>query len=192
MKIATLDLECTSFSAVGPGFLLCTVIKPLGEKAEVFRYDTYHCKIGRETDLVKAVINRIGHFDLIVGYNSENFDFRWLVSRSMALGLDMCLNPLSYDLYKAVKRLGIKTEPGYNGKPRAGLKHIVDFLGIENTKTEVYQREWWNSVWEKGEKRGEALDKIVEHCVADVELTEKLYWKLLPVDTRVNIRRWRM
>ena len=190
MRIATFDVECTDFSAIGPGFLLCTTIKELDGESSTFRYDSYHCGIGHERDLVRAVNNELRKYDMLIGFNSENFDLRWLFSRSLALDLTFDLNPFSYDLYRASNRLGIKTPLNSKGHPRHSLGFLIDFFGIEQGKTVIYQRDWWQAVWGNVEERAKKLTEICSHCESDVRLTEQLYHRIMPVDKRAIIRRW--
>ena len=190
MRVGIFDLECTSLEAVGPGMLLCCVVKELDGETRILRYDDAHCKIGHERDLVRAVNNELKKYDMLVGFNHESFDLRWLLSRSLALDLDFDLSPFSYDLYRASNRLGFRTALNYKGHPKHSLAFVIDYFAIPQEKGSVYPRSWWNAVWLTGEKRKDALDAIVLHCVADVNLTEKLYKRILPLDKRATIRRW--
>lgn len=192
MRIAVFDLECTTFEAVGPGMLLCCAIKELDGEIRSMRYDQYHCRIGKERDLVRAVNNELKKYDMLIGFNCDQFDLRWLFSRSLALDLPFDLEPLTYDLYKASNRLGVKTKENRNGHPKHSLAFMVDFFSLKQDKTGIYSRAWWDAVWQEGEKRKEALDNIEAHCVSDVNMTEELYRKILPLDKRVTIRRWRV
>jgi uncharacterized protein YprB with RNaseH-like and TPR domain len=189
MRIATFDIECSSLDAVGAGFMLCCVVRPLGKKPLVFRYDKLSCKPGRETTLVNHVVEELNKYNMLVGHNIARFDFPYIKSRCIQLGLKMPDSPFIYDTLMAFRRTGYKTVPNAIGKPSAGLGHVCDFFDLPQKKTAVYPREWWKAVWQEGEKKRKAMDNIVSHCVADTLMNEMIYWKLLEFDRVWGIRR---
>lgn len=190
MRICSYDIETTGLEAVGCGWVLCAVIKPLGEKPIVYRYDRYKCKLAHETDMVRAIMNKLQEFDLVIGHNSENFDWPYLKSRLVQLDLPYPNRyPLSYDTLKAFKRCGFRTVDNGHGKPTASLKMVVDFFGIEQLKTPILPREHWKTVWAEGKERKLAIDNLVDHCIRDVSNTESVYWRVLEADTKCLIKR---
>lgn len=191
MKSAVLDIETTALEAVGAGFVLCVVVKPLGRMPKVFRLDDIKgCKLGHEAALLRAVFAELGHYDMLIGHYIEKFDWRFLKSRAMREDVPMILPPLVYDTFKAWKRVGALTTRNAFGKPTAALDHIIDFLDIKQDKTRIYPANWWRAVWGDSEKRTLAMNQIVKHCVADVAMTEKAYEAILPQDARASIRRF--
>jgi len=191
MKTAVLDIETTGLDAIGSGALLCAVFKPLEKQQIVLRADDLHCVPGDEKRLVIVVNQEIGKYDLIVGHNVERFDLAWMRSRSVFFGLQEANRPFVYDTCKAFRRLGYRTVQNGFGKPTASLKHVVDFFGVEQEKTDILPREWWTAIWRKEIERKAAMDNIVKHCCADVRMTERVYWLLLRADHAASIRRFR-
>lgn len=191
MRTAIVDIECSALEAVGAGFLLCAVVKPEGGKPKVFRYDTMHCKPGKEKRLVQAIVDELMQYDMLVMHNGERFDWNYIKSRAMLFGIDIPKRPLSYDTLKAFRRCGFLTRPNGFGKPTASLAFVVDFLGIEQEKTALYPAEHWKTVWERGEERETAINKLVHHCVSDVAMTEAVYRRLFEVDGAALIRRFK-
>ncbi len=191
MDCAVLDLETTSLSAVGEGFILCGVIKPLRGKPLTFRYDELGCRPGREKKLVKSLVEELARYDLWIGHNIDNFDYNFLRSRANQLDTPFTVHPLLYDTMKAFRRVGFLTVRNpITGKPRANLDHIVDFFNIPQMKTKVgYPNAHWRIVWGDKKTRGESMDTLVEHCVYDTVMTEEVYWKLIKVDPVWGIRR---
>ncbi len=190
MDCATFDLETTDLSAVGPGFVLCAVIKPLRQKPIVFRYDTMHCRLGREQKLVKAILAELEKYDLWIGHNADRFDFNMLKSRALLLGVPFRVQPFVYDTMMSFKRQGYLTARNpITGKPIAKLDHICDFFGFVQRKTPIYPREHWKAVWETGVTRTQAMDHLVDHCVRDVGMTEDIYLRLIKTDTVWGMRR---
>lgn len=189
MKIAVLDLETTALDAVGGGMIVCGVIKPLGRSPIVFRYDEYGDLPGHEVRMLADLLDVTLSFHLLVGHNLIGFDWGMLKSRATILGISFGRPPLAYDTMLAFKRTGLRTVLNGIGKPTAALDHIIDFFGIPQKKTKIYPREHWKTVWETGEERREAMDNLVAHCVADVKMTEQIYWKLLELDYVNRIKR---
>jgi uncharacterized protein YprB with RNaseH-like and TPR domain len=191
MKAAVLDIETTGLDAIGSGALLCAVLKPLDGRFITLRADDLHCIPGSERRLVVAVNELINQYDLIIGHCIERFDLAWLRSRSVFFGVPEANRPFIYDTFKAFRRLGYKSVPNGFGRPSASLKHVVDFFGIEQDKTAILPREWWGAIWRKADERKKALDNIVSHCLADVRMTERVYWVLMRADHAASIRRFR-
>lgn len=189
MRIVTFDIECSGLDAVGSGFLMACVIKPLDKKPIIFRYDEMSCRPGRETTLVNRVVEELNKYNMLIAHNGLRFDFPYIKSRCIQLGLKLPNPPFIYDTLLAFRRTGYKTVPNVVGKPSAGLGHVCDFFGLSQKKTSVYPREWWKAIWQEGEQRRRAMDNICDHCVSDTEMTEEIYWKLLETDRVWGIRR---
>jgi DNA polymerase elongation subunit (family B) len=190
MDCAVFDLETTDLSAVGSGFILCAVIKPLRGKPKIYRYDEMHCRPGHEKRLLQAILDELGQYDLWIGHNAEKFDFAFLKSRATILGLPFPYQPFIYDTAAAFRRIGLLTTRNpVTGRPKANLDHVVDFFGLQQKKTPIYPREHWKTVWESGKNRELAMKYLVDHCVSDVEMNEEIYWKLLKADNVWGLRR---
>lgn len=189
MKCAVVDIETSGLEAVGHGFILCAVVKPLNEKPIVFRYDKMSCKPGREIPIVKALVTELSKYQMLVGHNIVNFDWPFIRSRAVQLSLPIPEPPLAYDTCQAFRRTGYLTVPNFKGKPSARLDMVADFFGIEQEKTSLLPREHWKAVWQEGDAKRKAMDSLVDHCVKDVRMTEKIYWRLVAVDKVWGIRR---
>ena len=181
------DIETSSLDAIGAGVLLCAVVRPLGKAAKVFRGDEMGCKWGQEKELVDAVTAELTGYDLLIGHNLIRFDVPWLRSRSVYFKTVELPKRHVYDTMVGFKRLGFKTVPNHFGRPSAGLAHVVDFFGEDQEKTGLYPRHHWDIVWGDDRARAEAMGDLVNHCVADVRMTERIYWELLSRD-KANIR----
>jgi uncharacterized protein YprB with RNaseH-like and TPR domain len=189
MKGAVFDIETTGLDAVGSGTLLCVVIKPLERRHIVFRADEMRCTPGHEKKLVQAANEELAKYDLLVGHYITRFDLPWLRSRALFFGLPEPARPFVYDTCAAFGRLGYKTVPNHFGRPSRNLGHVADFFGIEQEKTGIYPREWWQSVWGDVKTRKKAMDDIVNHCIKDVRMNERAYWLLMRADTSGFVRR---
>ena len=191
MKICTLDIETTDLSAIGAGWVVCAVVKPLGAEAKVFRYDRLGCKLAHENKLIESIFKAIAPFNLVVGHNIERFDWLYLKSRAIVLGVPLPKPPVCYDTMFAARRVGIKTTiNSFTGKSTVALDHVIDFFGIDQFKTKIYPRKHWDTVWKKDAKEGRrAMKDLVTHCVDDVAMTEAIYWRLLEHDPRPKLTR---
>lgn len=189
MDCVTLDLETTDLSAVGSGFILLAVAKPLRGEPVTWRYDELHCRPGHEQKMLRSILDYLRPFDLWIGHNLDSFDFNFLKSRANQLDVKFDCEPLTYDTLLAFRRVGYLTTRNSKGHPKAALGHVADFLGVEQEKTSIYPREHWRTVWGQGDERKKAMDNLMDHCVSDVVMTEKIYWKLLKSDPVWGIRR---
>jgi hypothetical protein len=192
LPICTFDLETSALEAVGAGFLLCAVVKPLDEKPKIFRYDSPPCRPGHETRLVKDVLAELSKYDILVGHNTDKFDLNYLKSRALVLGIPYNIHAISYDTLKAFRRIGYLSRPNGFGKPSAGLAVVADMLGVttdENDKTSIQPRAHWKAVWQEGEDRRKAMNKIIDHCVRDVRLNEEVFKVLWRVDQGMHLSR---
>lgn len=190
MKTCVLDIETTDLGAVGAGTILCVVIKPLGRKPLVFRVDESHCRLGHEDKLLKAVFRELSKYQIIIGHNIENFDWCYLKSRAVILGVPLTLRPFGYDTLKAFRRSKLRTRMNGFGRPSAGMDMVVDFFGLPQKKTKIYPRAWWEAVWgNRDGKKTKAIDEIVTHCKDDCAMNEQIFWKLIDLDWRGGIKR---
>lgn len=193
MDCAVVDLETTSISATGEGFILCGVIKPLRKDPIVFRYDELNCRPAKEGKLVKKMLEELSNYDMWIGHNIDRFDFQYLKSRANLLGVPFNASPLTFDTMLSFRRIGMLTVRNpTTGKPRAGLDFVVDFFNIPQLKTKVgYPNAHWRTVWGDKKTRGEAMDTLVSHCIYDTVMTERVYWKELKLDPVWGLRRKR-
>ncbi len=177
------DIETSGLDAIGSGFMLCAVIKPLGGRSKVIRLDEIHgCRPGQEKHLIEAVVAELSNYAIWIGHNIKGFDWPWIKSRCKFFDMPIPRGAFYYDTLHGFRRLGYKTVPNRIGKPSASLGHVVDFFGIPQEKTAIYPRFHWETVWQIKPKRIEAMDALVDHCVSDVRMTETVFNNLWPDD----------
>lgn len=194
MNLCTLDIETSDLAAVGSGMLLCAVVKPQASSSPIiFRYDKTGDRPGKEVVMVTRLIEQLARYDFIVGHNLEKFDVPYVRSRALVLGVAYNLRPVLIDTLKMFRRCGYLSRPNGFGKPSAGLSHVADLLGLfrsdKERKTAIFPREQWKVVWESDKVRTKAMDELVDHCVRDTLLTERVFEKLWEVDTKIVLRR---
>ena len=200
LRSAVFDLETTSLEGVGAGMLLCGCVRSLSNgKTRTFKLDDYKYdpspEFGmferQERDLVAALVGELEQYDLLIGHNIDRFDLHFLRTRAYVHKLPFCMTPLTYDTMTAFRRVGMRTVMNAVGKPTARMDMIADFLGLDQLKTKIYPVDWWQTIWGSDKDRAEALSDIVDHCVRDVRMNYQIYERLLPVDEKAVIRRWR-
>lgn len=187
--VAVFDIETTSLDAVGAGFILCAVIKPLGQKPKTLRYDHMHLSPGNDRLLTRAIVNELCKYDLLIGHNIDRFDWNFIKTRALRWNIPIPKRPFSYDTMKAFKRCGYLTVPNIVGKPSARLDMVVDMYGIPQRKTALLPRRHWQTVWGNKTDRGAAMDALVEHCELDVAMNEDIYALLFNADTNWTLKR---
>ncbi len=188
MRAATFDIETTDLGAVGMGFILCACVKEENEQEVVYALGRGD-KPGREKVLVAKLLDALWQYDLLIGHNAQRFDIPFIMTRALALGVEMPrgLSPLLYDTLVAFRRTNFRTRMNGFGKPSGGLGHVADLLHIPQLKDAIYPEEQATVVWD-GSK--EAMDKLILHCRNDVYLTEQVYKLLWPYDKKLILRRF--
>jgi uncharacterized protein YprB with RNaseH-like and TPR domain len=110
--------------------------------------------------------------DMIIGFNNDNFDNRWINARAMKYGLEVNTFVKSMDLMKQEKRLFRM------------LSYSMDFTSLF-AKVERKQTHEGIKMWdmiEDGtpEEQREYLDKMLQYNIGDIVTTEELYLRLTP------------
>jgi len=189
MRAAVLDIETSSLAVVGPGSgFLCAVFKPLfSDTIILWRHD-----LSTHRGAIRNTIETLSTFDLIIGHNVQRFDLPMLFSFAGVEGLNIPFpNPLVYDTLPAFRRIGYCTTMTPKGYRRASLAFAIDyFWPDENEKTAIYPH-WHERAFDKGAGGTKAMADVVSHCISDVRMNERLYWRILQDDRKVLIRRWR-
>lgn len=135
-------------------------------------------KKDRRNDLVvaKGLADAISQADLVIGHNSESFDYKWLTGRLIKHRLDPIHKPVSLDTYKLSKKLQrVET-------------HRLDFLGAEfEVGRKIKTSNWlWLTIVDPRSKDSEviaAIKEMVRYNKQDVRLLEDVYLRLRPYIT---------
>jgi uncharacterized protein YprB with RNaseH-like and TPR domain len=171
------DLETSNLSA-DFGVILCGVVKPAHGRPKVFRGDEYNRRWkamrSDDSDLVKAIVAELAKYDIWVAHNGARFDVPFLRTRLAKWGLE----PLpSKKLVDPVQLARNKLRMSFNS-----LEAIARFLGF-TSKTQVKGDLWLQAALDGS---SEALDYIVDHCVRDVLVLEKVVGVLKGYSTQFN------
>jgi uncharacterized protein YprB with RNaseH-like and TPR domain len=163
---AILDIESTSLHA-DTGMLVCAVIREKG-KDSIFFVESPR----REKTALQRLLKKIRRCDSLVTFNGRSFDIPFLVSRGLVLGVpDIGIPAVPHvDIYELCRR-----SLRFDG---LSLDHVARMLGID-FKTEATGREvphlYLTYLASRSKK---AKDRIIGHCVSDVDVLEQVSSKL--------------
>lgn len=185
IRVAVIDIETTGLDA-SFGRVLCgvtTLFSP--DETRIRRADEYdNWNTGRRSSdkhLVEAILRDIEQADVLVGHNANQFDLPFLRTRALIHGLNpvhpkKILDPVI--LARNIFRFH-----------RNSLEALSNVLGTPDMKTKLMPRVWVAAMFD-GDR--EALDEIVEHCVADVRVLCEVAKKIAPYVRQLdNIGSWR-
>lgn len=179
-RILIFDIECyTHDFAADKGYLLCIGYKWLGEKGVgmikpkdlvKFRADPTN-----DREMCKEFLKLVEQADVVTGWNSKGFDWRFLQTRILYWGLGG-LPPVPHVDLLLVSRATTKM--------RRTLDNTGKFFKLSNQKIPLDIHKWMAA------GRGEAkpLQEIIDHCEADVLMTEEAYRIFAPLSrTHPNV-----
>lgn len=182
-EIVGFDLECTSLKPT-VGRILCASFKPLGKEPYTFSALDRRFKkpdVFDDGELAKAIRDELEKFDIIVGWNSKEFDAKFLNSRLMRAG-------------ERTKRAQYHIDGMWSWRSKSSawskLDSVQKFLYTEGErKTEIEWEKWMQCLGWDRTLREAAMDTIVAHCEADVRVLEEVYRIMVKADVFRSIRR---
>lgn len=177
MKLLTVDVETypgesytwgirKQFVAVNqikkPGGLLCFAAKFRDSREMVFRslWQDGH------KAMTRALHKLFDEADVVMGWNSDKFDVRWIQAQFLAAGMPKPSPITKVDLIKSVRRQ--VALPSYQ------LAYVSRWLGV-GSKVDTGGFELWTRVM-AGDPAARALMK--KYNINDVRITEAVYDKL--------------
>lgn len=182
MRLLTIDIETRPLEAYAwglwdqniginqikdPGGLLCVAAKFHDERRIHFHSEWEDGEKG----MVKALHRLLDEADVVVGWNSDKFDLRWLASQFLKHGLSRPSPFTRVDLLKSVRRQVML--PSYK------LDFVAQFLEV-GKKIDTGGFELWRDVLNGCPK---ARAKMKRYNCHDTRLTEAVFDKL-------NARGW--
>lgn len=177
MNLAVVDLECTSLKS-DQGFLLCGGIKPLGREAEVYGLRDIGLGDARYTldsRLVRCIIQRMNEFDGWITWNGLMFDLPWLDDRAVICGLD----PPAKRFARGLDMMW-HFRQGKSTFTSSRLDWVAKSLKCPVEKTSLNMNVWKDAEAESIRRFRDghiAYDYIIDHCAADLGVTEFVYEK---------------
>lgn len=179
-KVLIFDIECYSHDfGADKGYLLCIGYKWLGDKKvsmirptdlEKFRNDPTN-----DRAMCKEFLELVKKADIVAGWNSKGFDWRFLQTRIMKWRLGY-LPPVPHCDLLLTSRASTKM--------RRTLDNTGKFFNLKNQKIPLDMNIWMAA----GRGNAKALQEIINHCEADVLMTEEAYELFAPLSrTHPNV-----
>lgn len=152
-------------------YVICGTIKNLGEdNAKLYRIDDYpEFKKDPTNDrrLVRDIAKHLTKADAIIAHNGDKFDLPYLNSRLIRWGFDPVPPVIQIDTKKMAASVF-----RFNSNR---LDYLAQYLGV-GSKAKVSQSDWVEAL--KGNR--DAITRIADYNVVDVEVLEKVYLRLAP------------
>ena len=158
--------------------------------------DNFVNQVSSEREMIQEFVNIIkdNNIDIIVGYNSDNFDFPYLKDRAKILGVDLDIGMDESDI-KYIRR-------GYaNAASLKGLIHVDLYLvmrrymsleryTLERVYYELFGEEKIDvpgeQIFEFWDNGGEKLDNLFDYSLDDVISTLKIAEQTLPLNLELT------
>jgi uncharacterized protein YprB with RNaseH-like and TPR domain len=177
LRQACFDLETSTLDA-SFGVLLCAVIKEPGQAPLVLRADELNKNWtkGRSDDsaIVRATADALAAYDLLAAHNGKMFDLPFLRTRLARWGLPPFPDKKFLDPYLLARN---------KFRLRSNSLDAISDLIDANIKTRVSPQLWARAAYD-GDR--EAMDAIVDHCVRDVEMLERVFDLVKGYSTAIN------
>lgn len=140
----------------------------LGE--EEVKHLTWDPKTKSDKSLMEAFLEVYNEADMVVGYNNNNFDDRWINARAMKYDLFVNVHVKSFDIIKQTKRLFRLLS--------YSMDYIAKFMGVTHKQSHEGIIMW--DMIEEGtpEQQEEYLGKMIDYNVGDIVTTEEIFLKL--------------
>ena len=185
IRVAVFDIETTGLDA-SMGRVLCAVAQFYGPREKhVWRADSYpEWKTGRRGNdraLIADILGKLEQADIVIAHNGLWFDMAFLRTRALIHGLPPVHPKKIIDpMQKARKEFRFH---------RNSLDAISTVLGTKDHKTPLNPNTWAAAMFD-GDKA--AMDEIVAHCEADVEVLAEVARKMAPFVRQIDaIGSWR-
>jgi len=170
-RIAFWDIEATDLKT-SFGRLLCSSVADSWGNVTTFKYtDFERANAIDDSHLAVAIRDDLERYDIICGYNSVDYDIRFLTGRLLHAGERPIKPMIHVDLMWQFNKL----RPG-----RRSLEAASIFFRTAETKTPLVAETWALA----GAGDLDALEEVVEHNIADVHTTRAVYAHLKSVIIR--------
>lgn len=135
---------------------------------EVFslEWDSNHS----DEDLMRKFLSVYNQADMVVGYNNDKYDNKWINTRAAKYRLEVNTLVKSFDLYKQIKKLMYL--PSYS------MKYVAKFFGVQQKLSHEGALMWDMIQFGTKEEQREYLDKMIEYNVGDIITTEEIYLEM--------------
>lgn len=171
-RILVWDIETSDLRADW-GTTLCIGYKWYGESdvhvMSIMDYPNWKKDVTDDSRLVKDFHKIMMEADMYVTYFGKGFDLKWMNTKFLEHGLPILPNTAHVDLfYTAKSNLNLS---------RKSLDNVSRTFKLEDKKYRVD-----GDIWKKARVGDpESLKQVIEHCHADIVITEQAYELLRPL-----------
>ncbi|MGL6298749.1 MAG: DNA polymerase domain-containing protein, partial [Methanobacteriaceae archaeon] len=153
-------------------------------------------ELASEKEMIKRFVEIIkeNNIDIIVGYNSDNFDFPYIKDRAKILGVKMDLGLDGSEM--SFKKRGYANAAGLKGINHIDLYLVMrrymslDRYTLERVYLELFGEEKidvpGDQIWEYWDAGGEKLDELFRYSLDDVIATYKIGEITLPLNLELT------
>lgn len=153
-------------------------------------------KVANEKEILEKFVDTIKNYqpDLLVGYNSDNFDFPYIKDRAKLLGVKMDLGVDGSNL-KFLRR-GFANSASIKGMIHVDLYLVMrrymhlDRYTLERVYLELFGEQKLDlpgdKLWKYWDAEGESLDKLFYYAREDVRATYEIGEKILPLNLELS------
>lgn len=171
----------------------CGVEKVISTKGETISYAE---KVETEAEIIERFVETINQIqpDLIVGYNSDDFDFEYIRKRAKILGVPLKLG-IDGSTLKFMRR-GYKNAATIKGIIHVDLYLVMrrymnlDRYTLERVYLELFGEEKFDlpgeKLWQYWDADGQALKDLFKYSLADVVTTYQIAEKILPLSLELT------
>jgi RNase_H superfamily len=156
------------------GWIICASYKWLGEEDTSVIYSTSDIETAGDFGVVSRLWELFNEADVVVAHNNRKFDVKMLQARCLLNGLSPLPSVKVVDTLQMAKK--------HFRLPNNKLESIAAFLGV-GAKVQTGGISLWTETMQ-GNK--EALNKMLDYCLQDTQLLEKVYLKLRAFGTASN------
>lgn len=130
------------------------------------------CLVGEEKEMIKNFWEIARSVNLFIGFNAIDFDLRFLVQRSMLLGVKPV--DISFERYSSSPVYDVMWEwTRWSSGYKISLDDLAKAFDMPSSKGEL-DGSRVHEYYKKGK-----IKEITEYCGADVDLTRKIYKKMI-------------
>ena len=158
--------------------------------------DDFVNQVSSEKEMIEEFVKIIkdNNVDIIVGYNSDNFDFPYLKDRAKILGVDLDIGMDESDI-KFIRR-GYSNAASFKGLIHVDLYLVMrrymtlDRYTLERVYYELFGEEKidvpGDRIWEFWDNEGDELDTLFDYSLDDVVSTLKIAEQTLPLNLELT------
>ena len=160
------------------------------------RNDDFIVKFDTEKEMIEEFVSIVkkSNIDIIVGYNSDNFDFPYLKDRAKLLDIKLSMGMDESEL-RFIRR-GYANSASFKGLIHVDLYLVMrrylslDRYTLERVYEELFGEEKidvrGDKIWQYWDNGGEELDTLFDYSLDDVVSTLKIAQQTLPLNLELT------